>query len=79
MLPVHVRPPEPQEVLVSGKVQAPVAASQSVAPQGVAVIVQAVWVQQCPVPLMPQTPETQTSFEAQAPFVTCGAQVPALQ
>jgi hypothetical protein len=70
-LPSHAVP-------LSGKVQAPVALSQSVAPHGAIVLVHAA-VQQWPVPLIPHIPEVQASFSVQAPVAIAVVQVPPLQ
>jgi hypothetical protein len=58
--------------------QAPVVASQSAAPQVSPVLVQVV-VQQCPVPLVPQIPDSQSSFSVHRPSAILAAQAPALQ
>jgi hypothetical protein len=71
--------PLPQEVVLAGKEHSPVTPSQSFAPQGGVVRVQAVCVQQWPVPVMPQTFEAHSALATQAPFWICGVQVPALQ
>jgi hypothetical protein len=74
--PVQLSRIVPQAVPTAGKVQAAVVLSQSVAPQGAVVMVQAA-VQQWPVPLIPQTSEAQASFSVQAPVVIWASQAPA--
>jgi hypothetical protein len=69
---------EPQLTPRAAKRQAPLRGSQSVAPQGAVVLVQAEW-QQWPLPAMPQTPEVQASFAEQAPVAIFGAHAPPLQ
>jgi hypothetical protein len=66
----------PQAVDSPGKLQAALVLSQSVAPQGAVVLVQAD-MQQCPLPLIPQTSDVQASFSVQAPAAIWASQAPA--
>jgi len=59
-------------------VHSPVSLSQSDVPQGAVVLVQAVCVQQWPVPLTPQTFDMHSAFEAHGPSEICGVQTPPL-
>ena len=68
----------PHEIETSAKVQAPLASSQSVAPQGVTMLLQPA-VQQWPVPMTPQKPEVQASFSSQAPTAILATQTAELQ
>src|SRR5581483_7013029 len=78
VLPLQLCCPVPQAVVLSGKTQAPVRGSQSVAPQGVATLVQ-VLAQQLPEPPMPHTPDAHSSLAPQAPMVVLATQAPAWQ
>jgi len=72
----QVMGPVSQDVVAEPKVHSPVKASQSDVPQGTAVLVQAVWVQQWPVPDTPQTFDMHSAFAAHAPSEICGVQTP---
>jgi hypothetical protein len=76
VLPVQLA--TPQEVVLSGMTQAPLVASQSVAPHGAVMLAQAA-VQQCPLPAIPHTPEVQASFSVQAPVAIGVVHAPPLQ
>jgi hypothetical protein len=78
VLPLQLSSTAPQGTLSAGYWQAPLAPSQSVAPQGGLVLAHCA-AQQWPVPLAPQGPEVQSSFSVQAPREILPPQAPALQ
>jgi len=77
-LPVQLWRTEPHATVAGEYLQAPVVASQSVAPQVSPVLMQVV-VQQCPLPLVPQIPDSQSSFSVHRPSAILATQTPALQ